>query len=146
MTLATETKVTKSHVEARVRDWIRRLNELYAQLDKWIPDEPGTTVRREHLLQAIEPLMSQFKVAPRQIPTYTVMAGKGRLAFVPSALWVVGANGRVNVSTNSRQHMLVDLGGQAGKDSNWQLVLPDDRTSLKPFNREAFISLLKEAK
>lgn len=146
MTLATETKVTKSHVEARLRDWIRRLNELYAQLDKWLPAELATGVQKEHLSQVIEPLMSQFKVAPHQMPTYTVLVGKGRLAFVPSALWVVGANGRVNVSTNTRQHMLVDLGGQAGKDSNWQLVLPDDRKSLKPFNREAFLSLLKEAK
>jgi hypothetical protein len=146
MAHATETKVTKSQVEARVRDWIRRLNELYARLDKWMPNDPAAKVRKEHLVQVIEPLMSQFRVAPHRVPTYTVLIGRRRIAFVPSALWVIGANGRVNVSTNARQHILVDLGGQASKESDWQLVLPDDRTSLNPFNRQAFLSLLEEAK
>lgn len=146
MAYVTERKITKGEVEARVRDWIRRLEELYGRLDKWLPRDSEAQVRKEHLAQVVEPPMSQFKVAPHRIPTYTVLIGKRRISFVPSALWVVGANGRVNVSTNVRQHMLIDIGGKDGKESDWQLVLPDDRDSLRAFNRQAFIALLEEAK
>jgi hypothetical protein len=146
MAQATAGKLTKNQVEARVRDWVRRLNELYALLDKWMPNDLAAKVLRGRLLQVTEPLMSQFKVAPHEIPTYTVMIGKRRVAFVPSVLWMVGANGRVNVSSDARQHTLVDLGGEVSKQSDWQLVLPDDRTSLRPFDRQAFLSLLGQAK
>jgi len=140
------TKVTKASVDARVRDWMRRLNALYSQLDQWLPDRSNLRVIKEPLNQVIEPLMSQFKVPPRQIPTYTILIGKVRIAFVPSALWIVGANGRVNITTNRRQHILVDVGDETENASNWQLVIPNDRASLKPFDKVAFDALLEEGR
>lgn len=137
-------KWSKRSVQDRVSDWIQRLNVLYEKLDLWIANYPDAKVRKGSLTQLIENLMTEHSVAPRQVPTYTILRGKKRIAFVPSAIWLIGANGRVNVSTNTKQHMLVDLGGCEGKASNWQLVDTSTRTMLRAFNRAAFVDLLEE--
>jgi len=132
-------------VRARVADWISRLERLYAQLHEWVKELPDTTTRRGVLEQVIEPLMMQFKIPPQAIPTYTIFVEKKwRIAFVPSTLWIVGANGRVNITTNVRQHILFDLGGRNGSPSDWQLVVDDPKRLIIPFDESAFLGLLRE--
>jgi hypothetical protein len=87
--------------------------------------------------------MRQFGIAPREVPTYTIFKGKHRIAFVPSALWVAGANGRVNITTNVKQHVLVDR-ADAGHESKWQLVVDDFKRLLVPFNKSQLRRLVVE--
>lgn len=132
-------------VRARVADWIARLERLYAQLDEWVKEMPDTTISRDAVDQVIEPLMKQFKVPAQPIPTYTAFVQKKwRVAFVPSALWIVGANGRVNITTNVRQHILFDLGGRNCAPSDWRLAVEAAKKFIVPFDRAAFFRLLRE--
>ena len=137
------TQVSPADVVARTDDWVSRLNRLYEKLDAWLVSIPHDGVRRETLKQPVEPPMRQVKVSARGVPTYTILRGKHRVSFVPSALWLPGANGRVNVTTNTKQHVLVDRGaGQNG--SNWQLVVDDFNRTLVPFTKAQFVRLLAE--
>jgi len=138
------TQVTSNDVTERIRDWVSRLNGLYSKLDTWLEAIPHDRVEREMLPQVIEPFMRQFNVPPQDVPTYTVFKGRNRVAFVPSALWVAGSNGRVNVTTNARQHVLVDR-GNADHGSNWQLVVEDFDRPLVPFSKSQLVRLLLES-
>src|SRR2546430_14242816 len=104
------TQIGPEPVSDRLDDWVARLDRLYDQLDEWVNSIPHDRVQRGKLRQTIEPFMRQHKVRTRDVPTYTILKDKRRIAFVPSALSVPGANGRVNVTTNVRQHVLVDRG------------------------------------
>jgi hypothetical protein len=91
-------------------------------------------------------MMQEHGVAPRDVPTYTVSRenGKNLVVFTPSVIWIIGANGRVDVKTSTRRHILVDLGGTEGKPSRWRLVDLNARGMLRPLNRQTFLALLKE--
>jgi hypothetical protein len=141
----TPSKIDAKAVRAQVADWTARLKSLYSQFDDWVQEHPGATVSRGEIKQSIEPLMKQFHVAPRQIPTYTVVVDeKWRIAFVPSAVWIVGANGRIDITTNIRHHMLFDVGGRNGAPSDWQLGVTGSRKFVIPFDKTAFLNLLGE--
>ena len=100
-------EVTKTRVEKRLTDWRRRLEELYSMIDRWLRDTPGTEGQRIMVPQIQEPLMRQFGVSSKKLPAYVIKKGARSIRFVPSALWIVGANGRVNISTDRHECILV---------------------------------------
>jgi hypothetical protein len=137
-------KVNARTVRADIADWVARLNALYARLDEWVPKTGGVTVERSWVDQEVEPPMSRFGVLARSIPSYALKFGRGRrVAFVPGTIWIVGANGRVDVTAHESQHILFDLGGRNGAPSDWQLVVDHPRKVLVPFGKTAFLSLLR---
>ena len=84
---------------ARVDNWILRLNNLYANIERWAGSD--YQMHKSQVLQRPEELLSKYNIQLRNVPTLTILHCKNRIGFVPSALWVIGANGRVNVTTNS---------------------------------------------
>ncbi|MCY3022656.1 MAG: hypothetical protein NTW87_27065 [Planctomycetota bacterium] len=136
-------KLDKRDIRQRVSDWVSRLTKLYAQLDVWLRDVPGAQVLRGDVEQINEEVMQQFGVRPQQVPTYTVVKGKRRVSFVPSSLWIIRANGRVNITTNKNQYMLLDMGGADGQPSDWQLVTWSLKRPTAPFDRERFLALVE---
>ena len=136
--------MTATRVKERVANWIQRLTALFDQLENWAAAVPDARVARDHMPQQIEEMLARFSVSVRAIPTLTVFVDKKyRVAFVPSALWITGANGRVNVTTNFRQYALLDLAEQ-GQPSDWQLLVAGTRTHFKPFDQAVFSKLLSE--
>ena len=130
-------------VKQQVEDWIVRLNQLYDKIDRWLVTIPHDRTRRETLKQSLEPRMREFHVPARDVPTYTIFKGNRRISFVPSALWVPGTNGRINLTTIAKQHILVDRShGENG--SNWQLVTDNFTRPLIPFNKAQLLKLLSE--
>src|SRR5579864_2286044 len=117
-------QVNSQHVLDCIDDLELRLRRLYDTLDQWMESIPHDRIERGRQRQTVEPLMRQLHIAPRDLPTYTIYQGKKRIAFIPAALWVVGTNGRVNVTTNKKQHSLVDRGDQE-QGSKWQLAVDD---------------------
>ena len=144
MSATTEPKehMTKRRVEQKVRDWRRRLIELYAEIEGWSRHMRGrASVERGVVRQRHEQMMRDFGVAPRDLPTLIVHTDDRRIEFAPSCLWILGANGRVDVSVGDTPHTLVDMGGSDGQPSDWQLVNPDPKIVLEPFTREAFLRI-----
>lgn len=136
--------VNAATVKRRVTGWIERLNALFDKLDTWAAAVPNVRIERDQLPQQIEDMLTRFSVKVRNVPTFTVFVEKKyRIAFVPSALWIVGANGRVNVTTNYRQYALLDL-AEPGRPSDWQLLVAGSKTRFKPFEQDLFLKLLAE--
>lgn len=134
--------MTKRRVEARIRDWRRRLEGLYAQIEGWVQQTGNRwSVERGTIQQRHEQMMRDFGVAPRQLPTLTIRCDRKGIVFVPSCLWIIGANGRVDVTVGATAYTLLDMGGEDGQASDWQLVNPDPKVVLEPFTRDAFLRI-----
>jgi hypothetical protein len=141
--IETHPKMDSKSTKAKVADWVVRLNNLYAQLDEWLQDHPNAVASRGEMKQVIDPLMKHYKIPSRVVPTYTVLVDKKwRVAFMPGALWTVGANGLIDISTNFRHHTVFDVGGKNGEPSDWQMSHP--RKFVVPFDQAAFSRMLGE--
>ena len=135
-----------NQIIARIDDWEGRLKALYALIDEWFLDLPTPDSVKQLLpgtvLQLDEELMREFDVPPRMLPTRPVIYGKNRISFLPSALWIIGGNGRVNVTTNTQRFILVDRGGKNNQPSDWQVVTSRSRHEQRPFDQQVFNNLV----
>jgi len=149
--------VTKKHVEERLRDWERRLRELFARVEKWSIAQWGKgCVTHGSIVPPREYAMEEAGVGPRRLPTLTVQVPQAgnmpmTISLVPSCLWIIGANGRVDVRVGvkggelflqrSVHHVLVDLGGKDGQSSDWQIRNRDPRKVLEPFTKDVLLRI-----
>lgn len=135
--------VDREAVVSQVEEWRARLEDLYGTIEDYhsrLPEVLNTRVFRGSILQAPEPPLSQFRVAPQMLPTLAIVSDQKRLSFVPSALWIVGAQGRVDVGTGDRRFVLLDLGKENTPD--WQLVTSRTMPEHAPFDYHIFHNLL----
>jgi len=133
----------KTYFEERITEWRLRLEALYSQVRGWTP--PDWIVDPGQILQRQEEIMRRHGIVASSLPTLTLLRGKSRVSFVPSALWVIGADGRVNVTTNTAQCPLVDRRQNPSLPSDWVLVKGSRQDQMVKFDRHAMLTLLQEA-
>lgn len=131
-----------AYVQERIDDWRIRLEQLFSQVATWVPS--SWTVLEGHVIQRDEELMCRYSIKPGQLPTFTLLKNKHRVALVPSALWIIGADGRVNVTVDATQYILVDRRDNPGLPARWEIVLGEQRKRTVPFTRDIFLSILGE--
>ena len=127
------------YIEQRLTDWVNRLNNLFKEIAEWTPS--GYDVQSGEVIQRNEVLMQRHGIAPRLVPTITIVRKASHIAFVPSALWIIGADGRVDVITNHGQYILVDRRQRPGMASAWQITT--DRKRLVAFDKTVFTALIR---
>ncbi len=143
--------VTKKNVEGRLRDWERRLRELFAQVERWSIAQWGEgCITHGSIVPPREYAMEEVGVNPRRLPTLTVRAGLRTISFEPRCLWIIGANGQVDVSVEGNPmflqkppayHVLVDIGGRDGQPTDWQIHNRNPRKVLEPFTRDVLLRI-----
>lgn len=132
-------RLTKSYVQKRLRDWGRRIDALFKQIERWAVDEWGEdSVTWSKRKQLQEYPMKQVGVPARQFPVLEIQAGKRQVTFLPNCVWIIGANGRIDVVANGHHYTLCDHAGEDGESSDWQITHPDPRIILEPFSRKVF--------
>ena len=136
--------IDSNHIMKRIEDWEKRVNELMKNIVEWARGHPEWQIEQGNMIQREEHLMKKYGVPPRSLPTLNMYNRGRRISIVPSALWIVGANGRVNMITNSSLYILVDRGGEEGNPSDWHYSTPDTKPHTKPFDKEAFVKILDE--
>lgn len=137
---------SKRHVQARIADWIARLDALYDRLEEWREElYPEAVSERGSTLQYQEGLMKDFGVKPRKIPTYVIHRGRRRISFVPRALWVLAANGRVDIIATYpwRHYTLADIAEGENEAPDWQVALPTTRRLIAPLDRALFAKIVE---
>ncbi|MEQ8785414.1 MAG: hypothetical protein RIC55_03915 [Pirellulaceae bacterium] len=131
-------------VERRVEKWIQRLNSLYTDIHEWIQERPDWEATVSAIRQQDEQLMRQRGVAPRDVPSLTLECGERSILFRPSALFVVGANGRVDVIGANWQRILIDLSSDDSDRRDWRIVQPNRRVEMQVFDKALLFELLDE--
>jgi hypothetical protein len=90
-----------------------------------------------------EELMRKFNVPPTQMPTFEVIRGTERVMRVqPKGLWIIGANGRVDLITKKASYILVDEAEPSTPASNWHYYASGDKRRATEFDQAHFVSLL----
>lgn len=133
-------QVDKHHVEKRVRDWKKRVSDLYSTIKFWLKDS-GYSFKYGSKLSMYEELMSQFQVQPTEIDTADIYKNnKLILTIKPKGLWVVGANGRIDILSAKGNYLLVDFSEQF-KTPKWKLFNGEKKNGVE-FTKETFLQIL----
>lgn len=111
--------LSKTHIEDRVSDWQDRLGRLLTRIEAWGTSH-GWKVEDRTAVESHEELMKRFGVGPISLPSLRLTQDERVIWVQPKALWVIGANGRVDVFTTKGSFVLVDLAAY-GSPANWTL-------------------------
>lgn len=105
-------EVTPQHVTRRVDDWLDRLAALFDSIETWAATN-GWNATRGAPKTMLEPLMQRFGLPPNEQPTLTLRSPTGGMvSILPKGLWVIGANGRVDVYSPKGAFVLIDIADQ----------------------------------
>ena len=113
-------EITAQSVNARLDDWLRRLHTLFRAIKDWAAStgwraEDGATISMH------EEIMQMVGVADREQPTLHVRNSEGAEIWIkPKGLWVIGANGRVDMYSRKGAFILVDI-ADAFQPPQWVL-------------------------
>lgn len=104
-----EAEITPEHVTARVDDWLRRLDTLFRTIKDWA-DSRGWFAADAVPVRMHEEMMLRFGVSEREQPALSVRSPDGsEISIKPKGLWVIGANGRVDIYSPKGVFTLIDV-------------------------------------
>ncbi len=104
-----EPEITPEYINRRVDDWLIRLDDLFAQIRDWAMAN-GWTVTDGGPAPMREELMKRPGVNKRKQPSLFVRTVAGKEIWIrPKGLWVIGANGRVDIYAGNKVFTLVDV-------------------------------------
>ena len=137
-----EIEIDKTYIEKRVNDWITRVKNLYSLTEK-VAKNRGGICHENGTVYMYEELMKEFDVNPTQLPILNLCNKNDEkvATFRPIGLWVIGANGRVDILTKNGAYILVDVTKTNFEKPNWQVYSPQDKKHGKKFD-ESFIAEL----
>lgn len=136
----TATGVTKESVEERVAEWKRRLRSLYAEVRTW-GKQNAWSVSDDATVGMNEELMQRTGVSPTNQPVLRLDGPKGYALFKPKGLWVIGANGRIDLYTSKGAYVLVDL-ADYGASPRWTIFRTSDKREGIAFTPEVIEGLV----
>jgi hypothetical protein len=137
-------KPSKADLDRRIDDWMERLGQLRGLVDQWIGERPDSDLITQDApaVPMRESLMQQYNIPERSMPAFKVTKGDKQIAlFRPVGLWVVGANGRVDVFTEKAAPILVDAASPFDKPA-WKLYASKSPRNAIEFEKESFYSIL----
>jgi len=141
MTISEEVKVDKAHVEKRVKDWKKRISDLYAAVKDWTR-HTEYSLKTGGKLTIYEELMAQFNVHPAQVDTADIYKEERIILTIkPKGLWIIGANGIIDILSAKGSYIIVDIAEQF-KTPKWKLFNGDKRNGVD-LTKQSFLNLLK---
>lgn len=133
--------IDAAHIRRRVKDWEGRLNDLYAAFGDWLPD--GWKARQGAPIMMHEELMRKYGVAAKRIPTLELLGRSGEIVKVePRALWIIGANGRIDLRRDGHRYLIVDT-AENFEQPDWQVAHAERRCDRETVTREWLRRILR---
>lgn len=130
----------RQYVERRVSDWISRIEALYELIESWLPT--GWRARRPGTVRMLEEQMRKLHLPSRDLPILDLESDDGHGARIePRALWVIGANGRLDFFGGKDHYVIVDEAEKFAQPF-WYIAPLSDRTNLQPLSKENFVDAL----
>lgn len=130
----TSDDITREHVERRVADWRQRIADLYDFIERELP--PGWTADRSHTVTMDAEMMRAYGVTPVQLPVLTLRRPDGaRGDLKPRALWIIGANGRLDLYLPDRHLLFVDR-AENFASPEWEVFPYQEEEHRKPLTGE----------
>ena len=140
-----DSHLSSTDLVKRIDNWLDRLSQLRQTVERWIQERAELDLRLEDApaVPMREYLMQVHHIQERSMPAFKIMKGSQQLAlFRPVGLWVVGANGRVDVFTAKAAPILVDSAAEFEKPA-WKLYMNKSPRNAIEFNKESFYKVLE---
>jgi len=132
--------LTRSQVEKRVEDWAQRIAGLYGQIDSWLPS--GWSSKRTWRMRMLEEPMREVDLPAYELPVLELLAdGVPAAVIEPRGLWIIGANGRLDLRRGTDHHLILDRAANF-EEPDWILVPLSDRQRGVPLDRATLSSVL----
>lgn len=136
--------VGKDDVHHQVEDWKKRISDLYDFVERQSKNDRTLRFDRTHTIMR-EEMMERYGYGSEEIPVLDIFRKNKLLAtFQPVGLWVIGANGRVDVLTKDGAHILVDLSNE-DEPPKWIVYSPKNRKTGKPLDADFVREILQES-
>lgn len=131
----------KEYIQTRVDDWETRIKNLYGEIQTWLFNQQGYKTREGTPVLMHEGMMKTFDVSMKKIPTLDILLDNTlKLSFKPKGLWIMGANGRVDIlSLNIGGLLLIDK-AESLKSPQWFLV--DSNRQQVQWSKSVFLNLI----
>lgn len=134
--------IDREHISNRIADWKKRVENLYKEIEKWLKTEPIFSINIGNPIPMYEELMQSFQIKQTEVETADVLKGKKIvLSFKPKGLWMIGANGRLDILTRNGSYILIDTAEQF-ESPNWKIYSSIDRVNGKSFNEKELFNIL----
>lgn len=129
----TDQAITKEHIVKRIEDWVSRIEGLYRLVESWLPEGWHVAGRQE--VNMDEELMRKFQIPPRSIPAVNFGTDDGRIVTLrPRGLWIVGANGRLDLHVGSKHYLIMDRANNFAAP-DWKIVDFNNRNKVENFDK-----------
>jgi hypothetical protein len=123
-----------------VDDWATRIEDLYANIENWLP--AGWQAERRRVVRMDEEMMRKFGVPARELPALDLVHPGVLEAYIePRGLWIIGMNGRLDLIRHPLHFIIIDSAKSFGRPK-WQIASVFERRKLKPFGRVSLRSIL----
>mgnify|MGYP001342180468 CR=1 FL=1 len=137
--------IDKARVVERVDDWVRRVETLYTLIEHVVANVAGVACEKSSNMTMHEELMHKYGVPPQQISILDIRKnGKIVVSFKPVGLWVVGANGRIDILMKKGGYYLVDK-ADFGQPPRWEAFPPQNKRAGIPFDATFILDLVRQA-
>jgi len=137
--------IDQSYIKERIRNWKVRLNHLYLRVEEILSVQNNIVCKKTRHTILYEELMQKYKVDSETIPILDIYKNKVIIAtFKPVGLWVIGANGRIDILTESGAYIVVDT-AEIGQKPAWKVFTPKNRKSGKNLDSSLIMELVNQA-
>ncbi len=124
----------------RIKDWQKRVKNLYAEIKHWLPSQ--CEVKDGAPTSMFEEMMQIFNINPVNIETIDLFKGnKFLMSFKPKGLWIIGANGRIDIISRKGSFILLDNAVQFNVPQ-WHIYTLSGKQIGKPFIETEFLKLI----
>ncbi len=134
-----EDRIDKAHVERRVEDWEHRLRGLYRNVADWLPS--GWSASTGDVVHFEDPLMLKFRIEARLLPCLDLQSGSEAVRLEPRGLWIIGANGRVDLIGPLR-HFVINDRADNFEPPQWRVARFSDRLHEQPWSEVVLAKML----
>lgn len=129
------------YVNRRVEDWKVRLAELFYFFERQLKGS-SFAVSKRSTVRMNEELMQKFFIKPVELQSMHVLKdGNTVLMLKPKGLWIVGANGRVDLMTPTGSYVLIDT-AEFDRKPKW--VIYDRRRDQTPLTTSVIRRILAD--
>lgn len=133
--------IDRRYIERRLDDWRARLDRLYGDIETWLPE--GWSMRDGDAVPIHEDLMTKFDVLPQTVASKDLsLRGERAGRIEPRGLWIIGANGRVDIILVDRHYLLIDR-AESFEKPDWQVSSIRERRDLRRLTRDVIAQILR---
>lgn len=127
-------EIDKPYIERRVAEWANRIDALYSIVQDALSGMREISTSMSRSISMNEELMQKYSVPGRELPILDIKKNGQIIATLkPIGLWVIGANGRVDLLSEKGSYILVDH-AEHGTTPDWKVFTPSNRTKSESFD------------